>query len=164
MAFSKIELRPVTGPTLLINDNNYPVFSLETDPQYSDPEMVEKAMLSGEWPTYSLSRGMPITMEGAIFGYGANDAAMAADTATKRQTFLTALHRVNDTTPPTSRPHGVLRLRAEGWSEDADASYHIVSVRAPIIAGQPNIVEWFVGFKMFNIWFTGISTSTKYFL
>lgn len=164
MAFDKIEIRPITGSPLEINDNNIPVFNLETDPQYSDDEMPEKAFLSGVWPNFSMARGMPLTMEGAIFGYGATDALMAADTATKVQTFKTALHRVHDVTPPTSRVHGTLRVKATGWTEDADAPYHVVSLRAPYQAGQPNIVEWFLGLFMFNIYFVGVSTSTKYFV
>ena len=164
MAFSKIEFRPITGSPLAVNDNLIPVFNLETDPEYTSDEAVEKSMLSGEWPTFSLARAMPLTMEGAIFGYGATDALIAADTATRRQLFLSTLHRINDTTPPTSRVHGTLRLRAEGWTEDADAPYHVVSIRAPNVAGQPSVVEWFLSLKMFNIWFTGISTSTKYFV
>src|SRR5574339_160590 len=98
--------------------------------------------------------GMPLTMEGAIFGRGATDALIAADTATKVQTFKTALHRVNDVTPPTSRVHGTLRLQAPGWGEDEDAPYHVVSVRAPYEAGMVAVVEFFVTLFMFNIWFT----------
>ena len=164
MAFDKIEVRPVTGSPLLINTDDIPVFNLETDPEYAVPSDVEKAHLSGLWPTYSLARGMPLTMEGAIFGRGATDLLMAQDTATKKQAFAAAFHRVHDLTPPTSRPHGTLRLRATGWSEDADALYHVVELQTPYVAGQPNIVEWFVSLKLFNIWFTGVGTQTKYFV
>lgn len=163
-AYDLIQIRPVTGSPLTINNSDYNVTNLETDAQYSDPEVIEKAFLSGEWPTYSLARGMPLTFEGAIFGYGATDALIAADCATKTQTFKAALHRVHDVTPPTSRPHGTLRVRQTGWAEDADAPYHVVSVRVPDVAGMVAVGEFFVALKMFNIWFTGVSTSTKYFV
>lgn len=163
-AYDKIEIRPITGSPLLINTDDYPVTNLETDPEYSNPEQVEKMMLSGLWPTFSLARGMPLTMEGAMFGRGASDALIAADISTKQQTFKAALHRVHDVTPPTSRVHGTLRVRQTGWAEDADAPYHVVSVRAPDVAGQVAWVEWFVTLFMFNIYFTGVSTQTKYFV
>jgi hypothetical protein len=163
-SYDKIEIRPTTGPALEINTNDIPVFNLETDPEYSNPSQVEKSMLSGLWPTFNLARGMPLTMEGAIFGRGANDVAIATDMATRTQTFKTALHRVSDLTPPTARVHGVLRLRQTGWGEDADAPYHVVSVRVPDVAGQVAVSEWFVSLFMFNIWFEGVNTTTKFFV
>lgn len=157
---SKVEVRPNTGSALTLNDLSYPlhVFEIETN---IDEHSFKRMAAAGEWPTYNYPGAMTIHAEGEILGTGSSDSAIASDTVSKRLALIDAI------LPPigllTARKHGVLRVKMDGMTEDADADIVVQTLSAPLNALSPGRVPFIVTWKGFNPWFTGVTNpSNKY--
>lgn len=155
---TKFEVRPNTGSTLTLNDLNYPLHVLEIETNIDTHEFKRMAA-AGEWPTFHYPGAMTIHAEGEILGTGASDSAISNDTVSKRLALLDAI------LPPigllTTRKHGVIRIKMDGMTEDADADVVVVSLSAPMNAMSPGRVPFIVTWKGFNPWFTGVTTPTN---
>lgn len=156
---SKFEVRPNTGSNLTLNDLNYPLHVLEIETNI-DEHAFKRMAAAGEWPTFNYPGAMTIHAEGEILGTGASDSAIANDTVSKRIALLDAI--LPPVTLLTARKHGVIRIKMDGMTEDADTDVVVTSLSAPLNAMSPGRVPFIVTWKGFNPWFTGVSSSTKY--
>lgn len=162
---TKVEIRPNTGSNLELNtvdgsgNHVYPLSGFEIITNI-DTHEAKKMAAPGHWPTFHYPDAMTIHAEGKILGIGANDTARATSYITQRINLLDAV------LPPvqllTTRKHGVLRVRFDGMTEDADADIVVVQQSIPIAALFPAYSEFMITWKAFEPYFTGVSTSTKY--
>jgi hypothetical protein len=163
---TKVEIRPIVGSAVELNttdgsgNNLYPLhdFNITTNIDQHD---AKKMAAPGQWKTFHYPDAMTIIAEGAILGVGASDAARATDYITKRLALIDAV-----LPPPsgvyTSRTHGVLRVRFDGMTEDADAEVVVVQPSFPMRALYPANSEFQITWKAFVPYFVGVSSSTKY--
>jgi hypothetical protein len=163
---TKVEIRPNVGSPVELNtvdgsgNHLYPLhdFNIITNIDTTDKR---KMAAAGQWKTFHYPDAMSIIAEGAILGVGANDTARATDYITKRLALIDAV------LPPvtgvlTSRIHGVLRVRMDGMTEDADAEVVCVAPSFPMRALYPANSEFQITWKAFVPYFVGVSSSTKY--
>lgn len=138
----------------------YPLSEFDIKTNIDVGQDAKKMAAPGQWPKFAYPDALTIVCSGRILGVGASDAARATDYITKRLALFDAV------LPPvqllTVRKHGVLRVRFDGMSEDADADIQVQSVSAPMAALFPASSEFQIIWKGFEPYFTGISTSTKY--
>jgi len=120
----------------------------------------KKMAAAGQWPTFHYPDAMTIHAEGNILGIGASDAARATSYITQRLALLDGI--LPPLTLLTSRKHGVLRVRFDGMSEDADADVVTIQQSVPMAARFPANSEFMVTWKGFLPYFVGTSSSTKY--
>ena len=165
MSLLKVEIRPVSGSPVEINttdgSNNhlYPLseFNIVTN---IDTHDAKKMAAGGQWPTFHYPDAMTISATGRILGVGATNDARAANYFAQRLALLDAV------LPPvglqTSRKHGVLRVRFDGMTEDADADVVCTSISAPLTALFPANTEFMITWKGFEPFFTGVGSATKY--
>jgi hypothetical protein len=156
-----IQLRPVLGSNLTINDDAYPVHGWEPEPDMPD-NTYKKMQQTGEWPSFAYPGSMKLAVEGHVLGVGATDALRAASVMDRRQALIDAC-MPNIDSVHTSRKHGVLRVEYDGWGETADGDYHCVAIHSPISALQGANIPFFFTLKIFTPYVVGVST-TKYFL
>ena len=166
MSLVKVELRPVVGSAVTINtvdgsgNHLYPLHNY--DPEIDLPENEYKKMqATGIWPSFAYPGAMTVIMDGEVLGIGATDALLSTDMMTKRRALQNACLPPLDVTL-TSRKHGVLRIRYDDMSEDADADYHCILCKIPLAARSPGKAPYFINFKCFTPYFVGVGTSTKY--
>jgi len=162
---TKVEIRPVTGSPVELNTTDgagnhlYPLHTFEVVTNIDEHE-AKKMAAPGQWPTFHYPDAMSIHAEGQLYGVGATDADRATDYITKRLALLDAV------LPPvqllTSRKHGVLRVRMDGMTEDADADVVVVQQSIPMAALFPANSAFMITWKGFLPYFTGVSSSTKY--
>lgn len=157
---TKIELRPVTGSALEINTAVYPVHGWEPEIDLPTNE-IKKMQRTGLWPTFAYPGAMKIPLEGAILGNGATDALRASDVMAKRRALNDACLPPLDQ-PLTTRKHGVLRVRYEDMTEDADADFHCIMFRAPLKGPQGANIPFFINFLCFTPYFVGVGTQAIY--
>lgn len=163
---TKVEIRPNTGSPIELNTTDgsgnhlYPLheFHITTNIDTNDKR---KMAAPGQWKTFHYPDAMSIVAQGQILGLGANDAARSADYVSKRLALIDAV------LPPvsgvlTSRIHGILRVRMDGMTEDADAEVVCVAPSFPMQALYPANSEFQVTWKAFAPYFVGVSTSTRY--
>jgi hypothetical protein len=162
---TKVEIRPVVGSAVELNTTDgsgnplYPLndFSIVTN---IDTHDAKKMAAAGQWRTFHYPDAMVVVAEGHIVGVGANDTARAANYFAQRLALLDAA--LPPVTVLTSRIHGVLRVRFDGMTEDADADVVLTSVSAPLAAMFPANSEFQITWKAFEPYFTGTSSATKY--
>jgi hypothetical protein len=163
---TKVEIRPNVGSPVELNTTDgsgnhlYPLhdFNITTNIDQHDQK---KMAAAGQWKTFHYPDAMSIVAEGAILGIGASDAARATDYITKRLALIDAV------LPPvtgvlTSRIHGILRVRMDGMTEDADAEVVCTAPSFPMAALFPANSEFQITWKGFLPYFVGVSTSTRY--
>jgi hypothetical protein len=161
---TKVEFIPVSGSTVVFNTTDgsgnhlFPlsVFEIVTNIDQHD---AKKMAAAGQWPTFHYPDAMTIHAEGHILGVGASDAARATSYITQRLALLDGI--LPPVTLLTSRKHGVLRVRFDGMSEDADADVVTLQQAVPMAAQFPANSEFMVTWKGFLPYFLGAS-STKY--
>lgn len=158
-----IQYIPNTGSLVELNapdgsgNHIYPLSAFEMESAISTREF-KKMTAQGEWPAFHYLGAMTIHAEGRILGSGATP---SNDYVTKRIALIDAILPPT-TSPLTARKHGVLRLRLDGMSENADADVVVTSFQAPLAALFPANSEFMVTWKAFLPWFVGVGTSTKY--
>ena len=163
---TKVEIRPVTGSPVELNTTDgsgnhlYPLHQFEVITTLDDPGSAKKMAAPGEWPKFSYPGAMTIHAEGQLYGVGGSDAARATDYITKRLALLDAV--LPPVTLLTSRKHGVLRVRMDGMTEDADADVVVVQQSIPMAALYPANSTFMITWKGFLPYFVGVSSSTKY--
>jgi hypothetical protein len=162
---TKVEIRPNTGSPLEINTvdgSGNPVFPLHTFEINTniDSKDFRKMAAPGQWPSFAYPDAMTIHAEGNIVGVGANDAARATSYITQRIALADAA--LPPVTLLTARIHGVLRVRMDGMTEDADAQIHCTAISIPMASMFPANSEYMLTWKGFQPFFTGVSTSTVY--
>ncbi len=165
MSLTKVEVRPVTGSALELNTTDgsgnhlFPLSTFEITANI-DAHDAKKMAAPGQWPTFHYADAMTINCTGRILGIGGSDAARATSYITQRLALVDAV------LPPvglqTSRKHGVLRVRMDGMSEDADADIVCTSQTIPLAALFPAQSEFMITWKAFLPYFVGVSTSTVY--
>jgi len=162
---TKVEFIPVSGSTVVFNTTDgsgnhllpLHVFEIVTAIDQHD---AKKMAAAGQWPQFHYPDAMTIHAEGNILGIGADDAARSTSYITQRLAVLDGI------LPPlgllTSRKHGVLRVRFDGMSEDADADVVTMQQSIPLQALNPANSEFMVTWKGFLPYFVGVGTSTQY--
>lgn len=162
---TKVEVRPNSGSVCLLNtvdgSNNpiYPlrVFEITTN---IDARDFKKMGAPGQWASFHYPDAMTIHAEGDIIGLGSSDATRATDYITKRLALADAV------LPPvsilTARKHGVLRVRFDGMTEDADADVVVTALSMPMAANYPAKSDFMVTWKGFLPYFVGVNTQTVY--
>jgi hypothetical protein len=163
---TKVEFIPNSGSSVVLNtvdgsgNHLFPLRVFEIETHIDEGTNAKKMGLPGQWPTFSYPDAMTVHAEGKILGVGASDAARATDYITKRLALLDAI------LPPvvllTVRKHGVLRVRFDGMTEDADADVVIQQQSMPMAALHPANSEFMITWKGFLPYFVGTGTSTKY--
>lgn len=164
---TKVEWRPISGSPIELNtvdgSNNplYPleVFDIETaidNPSY------KKMASSGEWESFGYPDALTVNGEGNILGIGSSDATRAANYVSQRLALVDALLPTMEL--QTSRIHGVLRVRMDGMTEDADARCRVTQQSVPLAAMQGARSMFRVTWKSFVPVFIGVNTSTPYLL
>jgi hypothetical protein len=125
-----------------------------------DAHDAKKMAAAGQWPTFHYADAMSINCQGRILGVGASDSARAANYFSQRLALLDAV------LPPvglqTSRKHGVLRVRFDGMTEDADTDVVCITQSIPLAALFPAQSEFMITWKAFLPYFVGVTTSTVY--
>lgn len=153
---TKFEVRPNTGSPLELNDLNYPLDVLDIEPNI-DPKAFKKLAAPGEWPSFTYEGAMTIHAEGSILGSGGTP---SNDYVAKRIALIDAV------APPvgvlTSRKHGVIRIRLDGMTEDADVDVVVVQRAIPLRALYPANSEFLITWKAYLPYFVGVSTQTIY--
>lgn len=162
---TKVEIRPNTGSPLEINTvdgSGNPVFPLHVFEINTniDSKDFRKMAAPGQWPSFAYPDAMTIHAEGAIVGVGANDAARSTSYITQRLALTDAA--LPPVTLLTARIHGVLRVRMDGMTEDADAQIHLTSISIPMASLFPANSDFQLTWKGFLPYFVGVSTSTVY--
>lgn len=161
---TKVEIRPVSGSPVELNttdiSNNhlYPLSQFEIVTNIDQHE-AKKMAAAGHWPTFHYPDAMTIHAEGKILGVGANDAARATSYITQRLALLDAV--LPPVTALTSRIHGVLRVRFDGMSEEAETDVVVVQQSIPLAALYPAYSEFMITWKAFVPYFTGVSTPSN---
>jgi len=163
--YTKIEVRPVTGSPLELNtvdgsgNHLFPLSTFEIITNIDTGSDAKKMAAAGQWPRYHYADAMTIHAEGNVLGIGASDAARATDYVTKRLALLDAI------LPPvglqTTRKHGVLRVRMDGMTEDADTDIVVVLQSIPQRAMFPAASPFLITWKAFVPYFTGVTTPTN---
>ena len=165
MSLTLVQVRPNTGSPLTLNtvdgsgNHLYPlsVFDINTN---IDTHDFKKLAQPGQWPSFHYPDAMTIHAEGKILGVGASDALRASNYIAQRLALTDAV------LPPvallTARKHGVLRVRADGMTEDADADIVVTDISIPLAALYPAYSEFMITWKAFSPYFTGVSTQTLY--
>jgi len=162
---TKVEFIPVTGATVAFNtvdgsgNHLFPLHEFAIETNIDQGQDAKKMAAAGQWPRFHYPDAMSIHAEGQILGVGASDAARSIDYITKRLALLDGI--LPPVTLLTSRKHGVLRVRFDGMTEDADADVVIVQQSAPLTALFPANSEFMVTWKGFLPYFVGASL-TKY--
>jgi len=162
---TKVEFIPVSGSTVVFNTTDgsgnhllpLSTFDIVTNIDQHD---AKKMAAAGQWPTFHYPDAMTIHAEGHILGVGASDAARATSYITQRLALLDGI--LPPVTLLTSRKHGVLRVRMDGMSEDADADVVTIQQSVPMAALFPANSEFMITWKGFLPYFVGTSSSTKY--
>lgn len=166
---TKVEIRPLTGSPVELNavdgsgNHLFPLGEFDIISNIDDPGDAKKMAAHGQWPKFHYMDALTVNAIGRILGVGASDAARATDYITKRLALLDAL------LPPvatlqTSRYHGVLRVRMDGMTEDADANVVCKSKSIPLAALFPAQSDFLIMWKSFEPYFVGVTSSTKYIL
>jgi hypothetical protein len=164
---TKVEIRPVTGSPVTLNTTDgsgnhlYPISQFEIITNI-DTHDAKKMAAWGQWPTFHYPDAMTIVAQGKILGIGANDTARATDYITKRLALIDGL--LPSVGLLTTRHHGVLRVRFDGMTEDADANVVVVQQSMPMAALFPATSDFMITWKSFEPYFVGTSSSTKYIL
>lgn len=151
-----IEIRPNSGSPIELNTLDYPLSVCDIFTNI-DVRGYKKPFAPGEWPSFNYPGALSAHVEGTILGSGATP---SNDYVTKRLALADAV------LPPiqtlTSRQHGILRIRLDGMSENADAPVVVQSISMPLRALYPANSEFMIQWKGFTPYFTGVSSSTKY--
>ena len=164
---TKVEIRPVTGSAVELNTTDgsgnhlYPLSEFNITTNIDQSGNAKRMAAPGQWPTFHYPDAMTIIAEGRILGIGGSDSARSADYVTKRLALLDAA-LPPAVGPYTSRHHGVLRVRMDGMTEDADAQVVLIAPSIPLAALYPAQSEFMLTWKAFEPYFIGVSTSTKY--
>lgn len=162
---TKVEIRPNTGSPLEINTVDgsgnplFPLHAFEINTNI-DSKDFRKMAAPGQWPSFAYPDAMTIHAEGSIVGVGATDALRSTSYITQRLALTDAA--LPPVTLLTARIHGVLRVRMDGMTEDADAQIHVTSISIPMASLFPAHSDFMLTWKGFSPYFTGVSTSTVY--
>ena len=166
---TKVEIRPTVGSPVELNTTDgagnhlYPLSEFSITTNIDQSTNAKRMAQPGQWPTFHYPDAMTIIAEGRILGIGGSDAARASDYIAKRLALLDAA-LPPAVGPYTSRHHGVLRVRFDGMSEDADAQVVLLSPSMPVVALYPAQSEFMLTWKAFEPYFVGVSTAPKYLL
>lgn len=152
---TKFEVRPNSGSPVELNTLVYPLHVVEITPNI-DPKTYQKLAAPGEWPSFTYEGAMTIHVEGDCIGSGATP---GSDYTANRIALIDAI------APPvgvlTSRKHGVIRIRMEGMTEDADVDVVVTQRSIPMRALYPSISEFLITWKAYLPYFTGVTTPTN---
>jgi hypothetical protein len=150
---TKFEIRPNAGSPIEINTDSYPLSECDIFTNF-DSKTFRKLAAPGEWPSFAYPGALTINVVGKILGTGVTP---TEDYWDKRLALMDA------TLPPiqtlTSRQHGVIRVRMDGWSEDADTPVVVMSTSLPMQALYPAISDFRISWKGFVPYFTGASSA-----
>jgi len=139
----------------------YPLHTFDIVALTDTPSPAKRMAYPGEWPKFHYASAQQITAEGSILGIGADDAARSVSYITQRLALLDAI------TPPvqalTGRTHGTLRVQFDGMAEAAEVECVTASRQVPLQALFAANSEFMILWKAFEPYFTGVSTSTKYY-
>ncbi len=162
---TKVEIRPVTGTSLELNSSAgaYPLSKFDIIGETDNPSGSKKMAAPGEWKKHHLIGAQTIIAEGKILGNGANDTARSLSYITQRLALLDAIMPPMDDNL-TARHHGVLRVRMDGMTEDADAEVVCTQRAVPLAAMEGARSEFFITWKAFLPYFIGQTSGTKYIL
>jgi hypothetical protein len=159
---TKFEVIPVSGATVALNavdgsgNHLYPLKVCDINTNIDVHEFKRMAQ-SGQWPSFHYPDAMSVHVEGNILGFGVTP---SNDYITKRLALIDAV------LPPigtlTSRKHGVLRVRLDGMTEDADTDIVVTAIQVPMASLFPANSEFMITWKAFNPYFTGVGSLTKY--
>jgi len=152
---TKFEIRPNTGSPVELNDLVYPLSVCEINTNM-DVKAFKKVSLPGEWPSFAYPGALTAHVEGRIIGTGATP---SEDHVTKRLALIDACMPPLQTL--TTRKHGVLRVRLNGMTEDADTDIIVTEISIPMRALFPAISDFMISWKGFLPFFTGVTTPTN---
>lgn len=168
MSLLKVEIRPLVGSPVELNDVDgsgnhlYPLHDFDIIALIDQPNPAKRMAYPGEWPKFHYPAAQTIQAAGQILGIGGTDDARAVSYFNQRLALLDAI------TPPvqmlTSRHHGVLRVRMDGMTEDADVNVVCTQRSVPLQALFPANSQFTITWKAFEPYFTGVTTSTLYYL
>ena len=164
---TKVEIRPVTGATLLINTEDgsgnplYPLHNFDIETALDNPSY-KKMAAAGEWESFGYPDALTVSGDGDILGVGSTDALRAANYVTQRLALVEAL--LPPMTLMTSRIHAVLRVRMDGMTEDADVRVRITSQSVPLAAMQGARSAFRFTMKGFVPVFIGVTSGDPYLL
>lgn len=138
---TSIQIIPVVGSPLELNTLDYPI-SQDFDPEieYED-EKYKKALVPGEWPAYVPQGALYLTIIGDIVGR--DPAQPTVDYMNKRTALQNALRPAENVDGIlTTRHHGTLRLRMDGWASTADNDFVTVSLSMPLTTEYVSVSEY----------------------
>ena len=154
---SAVELNTVSS-----GNHRYPLHEFEIIALIDQPQAAKRMAYPGEWKKFHYPAAQTIHAEGQILGAGSSDLTRAQDYVAQRIALLDAL------TPPvqllSTRTHGMLRVDMYGMSEAAEVECVCTARQVPMQALFPANSTFMIQWKAFEPYFTGVSTSTKYYL
>lgn len=156
-----LELRPNTGSPLELNTLSYPCQVFDPNGDFEDKKF-KKMQQPGEHPTFVYPPALYIAIEGDIVGTGATP---TADFNTKRFALINASGPpITATGVLTARKHGVLRIRLDGMTENADADFLCVSRSVPLSTEFWSVNEFRLSLKISQGYFVGVTSAATYLL